>query len=407
MAAESAGGPLREKLWTRNFVLAIGTNLFIYMVFYLLMTSMALYALERFQAADSAAGFASSAFIVGALVSRFFAGMLLDRVGRRRILLLALLVFVAVSVLYIPAGSLQLLLVLRLVHGAAFGLAHTAVTTGAQALIPQARRSEGTGYFASSTTIATALGPFLAVLLADGADFQAVFWFSAGCSAAAFAVALALRLPENDDDDGVLDAEPEGRAARVLAAVIEPRALPVASIVLVAGLAYSGVLSFLTSYAAASGEPSSAALYFLVFAAAVLVSRLSVGRLHDHRGDNVVMYPSLLIFAVGLAVLAAGSSPATVTVAGILTGFGFGTLVPCSQAIVVNSVPARRLGTAIATYYLMFDVGTGFGPVLLGLLIPLAGYQGMYVATGVLMVACIGLYFAVHGRRTPSETTRV
>ncbi|WP_240974773.1 MFS transporter [Crystallibacter degradans] len=400
---------MREKLWTRNFVLAIGTNLFIYMVFYLLMTSMALYALERFQAADSAAGFASSAFIVGALVSRFFAGILLDKVGRRRILLLALLVFVAVSVLYIPAGSLELLLVLRLVHGAAFGLAHTAVTTGAQALIPQARRSEGTGYFASSTTIATALGPFLAVLLANGADFQAVFWFSAGCSAAAFAVALALRLPENDDDEGPIDgeAEPEGRAARVLAAVIEPRALPVASIVLVAGLAYSGVLSFLTSYAAASGDPSAAGLYFLVFAAAVLVSRLSVGRLHDRRGDNVVMYPSLLIFAVGLAVLAAGSSPATVTVAGILTGFGFGTLVPCSQAIVVNAVQARRLGTAIATYYLMFDVGTGFGPVLLGLLIPLAGYQGMYVATGVLMIACIGLYFAVHGRRTPSETTRV
>lgn len=399
---------MREKLWTRNFALAIGTNLFLYMVFYLLMTSMALYALERFQAADSAAGFASSAFIVGALVSRFFAGMLMDRVGRRRILVLALLVFVAVSVLYIPAGSLQLLMVLRLVHGAAFGLAHTAVTTGAQALIPQARRSEGTGYFASSTTIATALGPFLAVLLADGADFEAVFWFSAGCSAAAFAVALALRLPENDDD-GAIDAEPEpeGRAVRMLAAVIEPRALPLASIVLVAGLAYSGVLSFLTSYAASSGEPSSAALYFLVFAAAVLVSRLCVGRLHDRRGDNVVMYPALLIFAIGLAMLAAGSSPATVTAAGILTGLGFGTLVPCSQAIVVNAVPARRLGTAIATYYLMFDVGTGFGPVLLGLLVPFAGYQGMYVATGVIMVACIGLYFAVHGRRALSETTRV
>ncbi|HEX2247347.1 MAG TPA: MFS transporter, partial [Arthrobacter sp.] len=77
------------------------------------------------------------------------------------------------------------------------------------------------------------------------------------------------------------------------------------------------------------------------------------------------------------------------------------------QAIVVNAVPARRLGTAIATYYLMFDVGTGFGPVLLGLLVPLAGYQGMYVATGVLMITCLGLYYAVHGRRAPSETTRV
>ena len=112
---------MQEKLWSRNFVLAIGTNLFIYLVFYLLMTSMALYAAQRFLASEAAAGFASSAFIVGALVSRFFAGPLIDNVGRRRILLISLAAFVAVSLLYIPAGSLSLLLALRLVHGVAFG----------------------------------------------------------------------------------------------------------------------------------------------------------------------------------------------------------------------------------------------------------------------------------------------
>ena len=49
------------KLWTKNFILAIVVNLFISMVFYLLMTTMALYAVDRFQASDTAAGFASSA----------------------------------------------------------------------------------------------------------------------------------------------------------------------------------------------------------------------------------------------------------------------------------------------------------------------------------------------------------
>ena len=74
-------GSQPARLWTRNFVLAIVTNLFISMVFYLLMTSMALYAVERFQASDSAAGFASSAFIVGSLVARLFAGFGMHPVG--------------------------------------------------------------------------------------------------------------------------------------------------------------------------------------------------------------------------------------------------------------------------------------------------------------------------------------
>ncbi|MCG2622544.1 MFS transporter [Arthrobacter sp. I2-34] len=399
---------MQEKLWTRNFVLAIGANLFIYMVFYLLMTSMALYAVQRFQAADTAAGFASSAFVVGALVSRFFAGPLLDAAGRRRVLMVSLAVFAAISLLYIPAGSLAMLLVLRLLHGVAFGVGHTAVTAGAQALIPAARRGEGTGYFAVSTSVATALGPLLAVLLSAGGEYDGVFLFSAGCSAAAFGVSLFLKLPERrpapaaaavgHGPGGKPRSQPRTPRA-VLEKVLEPAVLPIGSVMLVGCLAYSGVLSFLSSYAQSRGAAPSAALFFLVFAAAVLAARLFAGRIQDRQGANVVMYPALVMFAAGLALLALGTSGGTVTAAGILAGLGFGSMMPCTQAIAVSQVPERRLGTAVATYFLMLDVGTGFGPVLLGLLLPLTGFPGMYVWLGVLMLACIGLYYGVHGRK--------
>src|SRR6185312_3806394 len=78
------------KLWTKNFFLAIVVNLFISMVFYLLMTTMALYAVDRFQASDTAAGFASSAFVLGSVIARIFAGRLLDIVGRRRLILVTM-----------------------------------------------------------------------------------------------------------------------------------------------------------------------------------------------------------------------------------------------------------------------------------------------------------------------------
>ncbi|MET1153002.1 MFS transporter [Arthrobacter sp.] len=398
---------MQEKLWSRNFVLAIGANLFIYIVFYLLMTSMALYAAQRFLASDAGAGFASSAFIVGALVSRFFAGPLIDNVGRRRILLISLAAFVTASLLYIPAGSLAALLVLRFVHGVAFGLANTAVTAGAQALIPPPRRSEGTGYFAVSTTLATAIGPLMAVLLVVGGNYDRVFLFCAACSVAAMLVTLILRLPEappaptavvTQRGPGSKTEKMHRRPGSLLAKVFEPAVLPITAVLLVAGLAYSGVLSFLASYAAAAGATDATALFFGVFAAAVLVSRLSTGRIQDRRGDNVVIYPAMALFAAGLALLALGPATWVVLVSAVLSGLGFGTLLPGTQAITVGLVPERRFGTALATYYLMLDIGTGLGPVLLGLLVPLTGFSGMYVWLAGLMVAGVPLYYLVHGR---------
>src|SRR5690606_11582598 len=64
----------RAKLWTKDFIVGIGLNLTMSMVFYLLMTSMAGYAVARFSAGEAAAGFASSSFVVGAVIARVLTG---------------------------------------------------------------------------------------------------------------------------------------------------------------------------------------------------------------------------------------------------------------------------------------------------------------------------------------------
>ena len=52
-----------------------------------------------------------------------------------------------------------------------------------------------------------------------------------------------------------------------------------------------------------------AGAYFVAYAVTVLVSRPFAGRLQDRRGDNAVLYPSLLLFVVALLLLAAADSP--------------------------------------------------------------------------------------------------
>lgn len=381
-------------LWTRAFSLAIAVNFFISLVFYLLMTSMALYAVERFGASDTAAGLTAGSFVLGALAARIFAGKFLDFVGRRRMLLIGLLLYTVAALFYIPAGSLGVLITIRVLHGAAFGLASTAISASVMGLIPAGRRGEGTGYFSISNTLATAVGPFLAVLLVDRTSYDVLYMVTAACAAASLLVALALKLPERT----LTAAETAAKWRMRPADFFEPRAAAVASVMLVAGVAYSGVLTFLNSYAQDRDMVAAASAFFLIYAAIVFVSRFVVGRLQDTRGDNAVVYPILASFAVGLGLLAWAPNSTVMALAGAFVGMGFGALMPTAQAIAVTVAPDHRIGIATSTFFLILDAGIGLGPFLLGLLIPLTGFSGMYAVLTAVVAAAMILYHFVHGR---------
>ena len=391
------------KLFTRDFVLASVANLFISMVFYLLMTSMALYAVERFNASDSAAGLASSAFIIGSVVARLFAGKLLATVGRKPLLMISLAVFVVASILYIPSNSIWLLLIVRFVHGMAFGTGNTALATSVQSLIPPGRRSEGTGYFGLSTTLSTAAGPFLAVLMSANGNYTAVFLFCAISSAAALLICLFLRLPEPPKKTS-RDHQTK-RGGGFIRSIISPAALPISLVLLVCGTAYSGIIAFLAPYLISASMTEAASWFFIVYAVTVLISRLFAGRIQDTKGDNAVMYPLLVVFALGMAALALQPGNLSIAAAAVLTGLGFGALMPCAQAIAVSAVSPAEIGVATSTFFLMLDLGVGFGPVVLGLAIPHLGYTGMFGILAAFSAAGIALYYVVHGRHARSPRT--
>ncbi|GAA1389035.1 MFS transporter [Luteococcus peritonei] len=357
---------------------------------------MALYTVDRFQAGDAMAGFAASSFVIGSLLARLFAGRLLDVVGRRKMLTASLVVFIVVAVAYIPTRSLWLLLLLRLVHGVAYGAGNTALTAAVQAIIPPLRRSEGTGYFGLSMTLAAAVGPLLGTVLGAQGHFTQIFWWCAASSVVAMAGALLVRLPEHP-----ADAEQRRTWWRISPrTMIDPVTAPIGLVMLFSAIAYSGIITFLSSYARQFDVVGAASLFFIVYAAATLLSRMVLGRIQDTIGDNAVMYPVMLLFAASLLLLALWPTATSVVLAGALAGVGFGGIIPCAQTIAVHASEPRRIGLAIATFFLMFDAGSGLGPVLLGALVPWTGFRGIYLALAGLMVPTTVLYTVVHGVRT-------
>ncbi|MFI2753727.1 MFS transporter [Cellulomonas sp. P22] len=388
----------KERLWTRDLVLASLANFFLAFVFYLLMTTMALYAIERFGASDTAGGLASSMFVLGSVIARLFAGNLSDLLGRRRILLIALVVFVVASVSYLPVNSmtdsLGLLLVVRAIHGMAFGVASTAAMAIAQSLIPHSRRAEGTGYFTLSTTLATAIGPALAVVLVHQSGYTALFVAGIVASALGMVTALLLHAPEKP-----LDAEHRARLRK-----FHPRdmlhvdVVPVATTMFVLAVCYSGVLTFLDSFADERGMQTGASLFFIAYAVVLFLARLVAGKIQDRRGDNIVVYTAIAAFAVGMLVLGLATSSFVVVVAGAFIGLGWGTLMSALQSVAAGLVPMQRMGVAISTHFFMLDLGIGLGPVALGALLNQLDFDQMYLVLAGVVVLSAVLYHLVHGR---------
>ena len=92
----------QERIASPTFVLAWVVSFLQFLAFYALVTTMAVYAVRQFAASDAGAGLASSAFVIGATVSRMVTGHVVDRFGKRRVLVAAL-VAVALAAVFAVA----------------------------------------------------------------------------------------------------------------------------------------------------------------------------------------------------------------------------------------------------------------------------------------------------------------
>ncbi|MGE8080034.1 MFS transporter [Peribacillus loiseleuriae] len=391
------------KLWTKDFLIVSIANFFLYFTFYLLIATISLYATEKFQASPSMAGLASGIFVLGALIARLFSGKSIEQVGRKKMLYIGFIAILIVTLLYFVINSMTVLLIIRFLHGAAFGIASTATGTIVASVIPNERRGEGTGYYALSVTLAAAIGPFLGIFINQHAGFNMNFILCTILLALSFIAAFFLKVVKVEFTNEQL-ANMKGFK---LNNFFEPKAFPISIIAVFIGLCYSSILTFITSYSQEIHLVDVASFFFVVYAVAILVSRPFTGRWFDTKGENFVMYPAFLFFTIGLIILSQAHVGYALLIAGVFVGLGYGTFMSSAQAISIKVSPKHRMGLATSTYFIFTDLGVGIGPFILGFMIPVIGFRGLYVTMAIVVFACIFLYYFLHGRKAVRGTVNV
>jgi MFS family permease len=380
------------RLWTKDFIGISLSNFFLFMTFYFLLVSLPVLVIQQFASSKTEAGLITTVFLFSAILIRPIAGYAIERLGYKKILITSLVIFLGSSTLYFFAETMFTLLVVRFLHGIGFGMATTAAGGIVATIIPKSRSGEGMGYFIMSANLAMVLGPFIGLTAIQQGDSTLLFSISIACSILALITGLMIHFPVNDE----LETAPSGFRFQNFFATA---AIPIAIVGAFFAVVYSGILSFVSVYAKEIGLIEVSSFFFVIYAAVLLLSRPFTGKWFDLYGPNVIIYPAIIIFAIGMYILSGSHTAVGFLFAAALIGIGYGTIFPSLQTIAIQKVAPSKRGMATATFLSIFDIGIGLGSFLVGMIVAEVGFRSFYLNSALYILAGIVVYFVLHSRK--------
>jgi len=320
------------------------------------------------------------------VAARPFVGRLLDRVGRRRVLV-ACGALNAVSWLpFILVDRVgPLLFAAALFHAVVWGALFAAYFTYAADLIPESRRAEGIAVFGVAGMAGNGIGPVVGELVIDEAGYAAYCLV-----AAAFAV-LSLVLTLGVRPDSPVTAAGAPRTTRGMREVAsEPGLARVLAASFLLGVAINAAFFFVAPFTRELGM-ARAGTFFGSYSLATVSVRVLGRRTLDTLGAHAVSIPAFVLYAVGLTTLVLLPAPGVLVASGICCGLAHGALFPVLNALAITRASVESRGTAISLQTAVLDLGGVVGTPLCGAIAEIAGYRLMFVTMAVATACGVGV----------------
>ncbi len=357
--------------------------------------------------------------------SVLFAGTLLlagglgDRFGRRRILLIGLIIFGLGSLAAGASSSVDLLIASRAVMGigGAFIMPST-LSILVQTFTAPAERAQAIGVWAAVAGVGVAIGPIVGGALLEHFSWHSVFLVNPPLVLVVLGLTLAVVPESRDASKPKLDLAGAGLSSLGLIALVtfivelpdsginavtvaagfiavalltlfvwwEKRAprplLPMelfakrvfAVAVVLVGLVYfalMGALFFLPQFLqlVQGMTPLQSGVSMLPGAGGLLVASLVSPRLAERRGARNVVVVGVLTVTAGLSAMAFVQPMTTYPYVGLalgVTGVGMGLVLPQATNAVLSQVPRERSGMGSAVNDAVSELGGSFGVAILG-----------------------------------------
>jgi EmrB/QacA subfamily drug resistance transporter len=337
-----------------------------------------------------------------------------DRFGRRRLFAGGLGLFVAASAACALAPDVGSLIAARAVQGVGAAFVTTLALALLSAAYPPDRRATALGIFSGITGLAVASGPLVGGAIAEGLDWEWIFWVNVPIGLLAIPLVLT-RMSESFGSGGAVDVRGltlvTGGAFGIVWGLVRGNAAGWGSAEVVAALGAGVLLTaafvvwelrardpmlpmrFFRSRAFSSGNavsfllfaslftgvfflaqflqtglgygPLDAGLRLVPWTATLTLCAPIAGALADRFGERPFMVAGLLLQAAGMGWIALIATPgmdySELIAPLIVAGCGVSMAIPAAQSSAVGAVAESAIGKAAGTNSMMRQLGGVFG----------------------------------------------
>jgi MFS family permease len=325
-----------------------------------------------------------AAYAVGVIVSLYLAGHVSDWLGRRRVLVVAVLVSVLSAVLFLMFSDVPGLIVARLVNGASIGMLTATATAHLGELRSRAKPTENMVVAASVSGAANlgglSLGPLIGGVFAEFLPAPLMLPHLVFLIVLVVAAVALLLVPETV---AVPDVRPSYHPQKLSVPEGARRPFVVAAFGAFSGFAVFGLFTslaptFLVVTFHAGDHLLAGATSFGVFAAAA-AGQILLTRVPVYRQFTI----AIVACATGLVLVAAGAVLPQIVLfigGGVVAGLGVGLLFKGAISTAVSLADPKRRGETLALIFLVAYAGLAIPALLVG------GALAFEPATAVLLV---------------------
>jgi MFS family permease len=307
-----------------------------------------------------------AAFPLAQSISFALLGRLSDRFGRRRLIVIGLVLSAVSFVAFGFAGSFSMLLLSRI--GAGFGAGTFAVLQAFAAdMSDDKQRTAAMGYIGASYGVGLMLGPALASLT------SILGYCATGLAAALLAIAGALLagfcLPRSiRRNDPHSSRQPLGLRAWLGAYVSWPLSI-VVIIYLITLPAFEGVMSMLALFLERkiSLGIGDAGLLWAWAGLVTILSRLAIGRWSARLDDKPIVLGGLALLLSGVALLTTVTDFWYALLAVLPFAIGYGLVFPALSSLASKVADDDTKGSILGGFLFLGGAGRIIGPIIAGL----------------------------------------
>lgn len=185
-----------SKIWTKDLILILLVSFLGYTLIYMHAATTSLVVLHL-GGNKSSIGLVAGTISISALIFRLWAGDLVDKKGKRIILMAGILVMSFASLAFNIALSIGLIIFLKLLTGIGVSTYSTAVGTIITDITPQSQLNKTFGYNALIGTAASSVGSFLGIYIFQKYNYNGFFTAAFVVGILCFMVSILINYEKN------------------------------------------------------------------------------------------------------------------------------------------------------------------------------------------------------------------